>query len=74
MSENSENKISRKATPEQRIQLAQNLKKYRIQRNMSQEQLAQLIGTSVFSISRWERGKHHPPRTTIRLMKLLGVL
>ena len=74
MPTNGEGKISRKATLQERQQFAEQLKKYRLQRHMSQEQLAQLIGTSVFSISRWERAKHHPPRTTIKLMKLIGVL
>lgn len=74
MPEDKKNRMSRKVTLEQRLQFAENLKKYRMQRHMSQEQLAQLIGTSVFSISRWERAKHHPPRTTIKLMKLIGVL
>ena len=71
---NAKIRVSRKADSEKCRQLSETLKGYRIQRNMSQEQLARLIGTSVFSISRWERAKHYPPQTTIKLMKLMGIL
>ena len=74
MSNGESDRMSRKVGLEKRLQLSESLKKYRRQHSMSQEQLAQLIGTSVFSISRWERAKHHPPRTTIKLMKLIGIL
>ncbi|MBN3040163.1 MAG: helix-turn-helix transcriptional regulator [Candidatus Omnitrophica bacterium] len=67
-------KINKKVPFEERYKLAQSLKKYRQRRNMSQEELAQLIGTSVFSVSRWERAKHYPPRTTLKLMKIIGIL
>jgi DNA-binding transcriptional regulator YiaG len=67
-------KITRKADPEKRKEFALALQRYRLDRKMSQEQLAQLIGTSVFSISRWERGRHYPPRTTLKLLQMLGVL
>ena len=72
--ENRKGRVSRKADLEKRRQLAGKLRNYRLARNMSQEHLAQLIGTSVFSVSRWERAKHHPPQTTIKLMKLMGIL
>ena len=70
-----DNRIVKRGRDEQaRKGLALSLRKYRISRNISQESLAKLIGTSVFSVSRWERAKHYPPETTIKLMKLLGVL
>jgi DNA-binding transcriptional regulator YiaG len=67
-------KIIKGSDAQSKLELAQSLKRYRLQHAMSQEALAKLIGTSVFSVNRWERSKHYPPQTTIRLMKLLGVL
>ena len=42
-----------------------NLKKYRLKRKMTQEQLAELIDVSVQYISRLETGKHSPSLSTV---------
>jgi len=54
--------------------LSLKLRKFRLRKHLSQEELAKMIGASVFSISRWERRKHYPPNSTIKLMKLLRIL
>ena len=36
--------------------LAENLKKYRISKNLTQEELAGYLGITPQSISKWERG------------------
>jgi DNA-binding transcriptional regulator YiaG len=59
---------------EKKSELAKKLVDYRLGHNMSQEDLAKFIGASVFSISRWERKMHYPPETTLKLMKILGIL
>ncbi len=68
------NKVFKVVPAEKYKELTGALYKYRQAHNMSQEDLARLIGTSVFSICRWERGKHYPAQGNIKLMKLLGVL
>ena len=54
--------------------LSSALKKYREVHGFSQQELAHLIGTTIFTISRWECCKHYPPKSTIKLMTMLGVL
>ena len=57
-----------------KAEFSKKLKDYRLSHNLSQEELAKLIGTTVFSVSRWERKKHYPPKSTLKLMKMLGIL
>lgn len=38
------------------VYLAENLKKYRIQKNMTQEDVAVYLGVTPQSVSKWERG------------------
>jgi len=52
--------MSRRHTQQDKEQLAAQLKVIRQERNMSQEELARLLGVSVFCISRWENAKHYP--------------
>lgn len=66
--------MARRHTEEDKLQLARKIRAYRQKHNLSQEELARIIHTSVFSISRWERGKHYPPASTIKLMNILGIL
>lgn len=50
------------------------LRAYRNQHNLSQEELARMLDTSVFSVNRWETAKHFPNRPIIKLMKILKIL
>ena len=50
------------------------LKAYRNKHNISQEELARMIDTSVFSVNRWETAKHFPNRSIIKLMKMLNII
>jgi DNA-binding transcriptional regulator YiaG len=54
--------------------LAVRLRAYRQEHNMTQEELARMLDTSVFSINRWETAKHYPNSSVIKLMKILKVL
>lgn len=38
------------------LQLAQNLKKYRLSQNLTQEELANFLNITPQSVSKWERG------------------
>lgn len=69
-----ENRIVKGGDENSKHELAESLRKYRLEHRLSQEDLAKLIGTSVFSINRWERQKHYPPQSTLKLMKMIGVL
>jgi len=53
---------------------AAQLKAYRQEHNLSQEELARMLDTSVFSVNRWETAKHFPNRPVIKLMKMLKIL
>ena len=54
--------------------LGDNIKKYRKENNISQEELAEKIGVSRQSISLWENGKANPGLDTItELASILGV-
>lgn len=66
--------MSIRHTPEKKQEMAKRIKSYRLEHDMSQEELARFINTSVFSISRWETAKHYPTASAIRLMKILKVL
>ena len=39
--------------------LSQNLRKYRIINNLSQEDVAEYLGITAQSVSKWERGVSH---------------
>ena len=43
-----------------KINLAENLKKIRKENNLSQEQLAEKLGVSRQSVSKWEAGQAYP--------------
>lgn len=66
--------MSRRHTDNDKGQFAAKLKAYRQQRNMTQEGLARMLDTSVFSVNRWETAKHYPNSSVIKLMKILKVL
>ncbi len=74
MSKNKLNTMIKRNTPEKKEEIAKILRGYRLKNNLAQEELANKLGASVFSISRWERGKHYPTPTVIKLMKILGVM
>lgn len=38
------------------LKLGENLKKFRLQRELTQEQLADILGVSAQAVSRWENG------------------
>jgi len=50
------------------------LRSYRKEHNMTQEELARMLETSVFSVNRWEMAKHYPNASVIKLMKMLKIL
>ena len=45
------------------LYLAENLKKYRIMKNLTQEDVADFLGISSQSVSKWERGECYPDIT-----------
>ena len=50
------------------IYLGENIKKFRKERNLTQEKLADLIGISFQAISKWERGDSFPDVTTLPII------
>ena len=42
-----------------KMYLAENLKKYRMQKGMTQEDVAVFLGVTPQSVSKWERADHH---------------
>ena len=64
------------------LKLGENLKKFRLKRELTQEQLADVLGVSAQAISRWENGNTYPDITLlptiagyfeITLDKLMGL-
>lgn len=47
------------------LYLAENLKKYRIQKGLTQEDIAQLLMITPQSVSKWERGESYPDITLL---------
>ena len=45
------------------IYLAENLKKYRVLKNLTQEDVAEYLGITAQSVSKWERGESYPDIT-----------
>lgn len=45
------------------LYLPENLKKYRIQKNLTQEDVAEYLGITAQSVSKWERGESYPDIT-----------
>lgn len=41
------------------IYLAENLKKYRVMKNLTQEEVAEYLSITPQSVSKWERGDSH---------------
>ncbi len=66
--------MSRRHKIEDKELISAKLKAYRKEHNMTQEGLARLLDTTVFSINRWETAKHYPNSSVIKLMKMLKVL
>lgn len=66
--------MSRRHKKEDKEKIAAKLRAYRQERNITQEELARMLDTSVFSISRWETAKHYPNSSVVKLMKMLKVL
>lgn len=66
--------MSCRHTRDDKQKFAAELRAYRQKHNMTQEGLARMIDTSVFSVNRWETGKHFPNASVIKLMKILKIL
>lgn len=45
------------------LHLPENLKKYRIMKNLTQEDIAEYLGITAQSVSKWERGESYPDIT-----------
>ena len=45
------------------LYFAENFKKYRMLKNMTQEDIAQLLGITAQSVSKWERNESYPDIT-----------
>ena len=45
------------------LYLPENLKKYRIKKNLTQEEVAEFLGITPQSVSKWERGESYPDIT-----------
>ena len=48
--------------------IANNIKKYRLQKGFSQKELAQMLNISNSRLSNWEQGTNKPPADTIGLI------
>lgn len=66
--------MSRRHSLSDKEGLAAKLRTYRQERNMTQEELARMLDTSVFSINRWEMARHYPNSSVMKLMKILKIL
>lgn len=51
------------------LKLGENLKKFRLQRELTQEQLADVLSVSAQAVSRWENGTTYPDITLFRLLR-----
>ena len=47
------------------LHLSENLKKYRILKNLTQEDVAEYLGITPQSVSKWERGVSYPDITIL---------
>ena len=57
-----------------KLNIGENIRKYRKQMEMTQEQLAEQLGTSVQSVSRWESGGGYPDMELLpELARVFGV-
>jgi len=45
------------------LHLSENLKKYRLLKNLTQEDVAEYLGITAQSVSKWERGESYPDIT-----------
>ena len=54
--------------------LAARLKAYRQEHNKTQEEVARMLDTSVFSVNRWETARHYPNSSVMKLMRILKIL
>lgn len=45
------------------LHLPENLKKYRVRKNLTQEDIAEYLGITAQSVSKWERGESYPDIT-----------
>lgn len=66
--------MSRRHNDENRQEFALRLRAYRKEHNITQEGLARMLDTSVFTINRWETAKHYPNASVIKLMRILKIL
>ena len=66
--------MSRRHSDIDKENFAAKLRAYRQKRNMTQEGLARMLDTSVFSVNRWETAKHYPNSSVIKLMRILKIL
>ena len=50
------------------MSLSDNIKKFRLANNLTQEQLAVKLGVSAQAVSRWENGDTTPNTDTLKLL------
>lgn len=56
------------------MDIGQAIKKLRMERNMTQDQLSASVGVSINAISQWELGKNIPQKSSIeRLCRAFGI-
>ena len=53
--------------------IGEQIKKYRVERGITQEQLGQLVGVTTQAVSRWERGGTPDAEILPQLARVLGV-
>lgn len=57
------------------MSIGENIRKIRLQKNITQKQLAEILGTSQQNLAQYEAGKRNPkPETTLKIAQALGVL
>ena len=47
------------------IQIGENIKRLRKNKNITQEQIAEILGVSITAVSKWERGETYPDITLL---------